>query len=72
MTRNPDMIPTKVLQRNERRKQYEAAKAARKRDRLAAKAERAAVKEANRANRDQELWAAVQRGSDLEAKGSDT
>ncbi len=62
---NPDILPTKELQRAARKKQYEAMKAKRRAEKKSKKiAERAARQEQQR-ERDQELWSALQPASRL-------
>jgi hypothetical protein len=63
---NPDLIPTKELLRMRRKADYQKAKAQRKADNLARKQEALEAKRKARAQRDEELWAALRRGSELE------
>ena len=60
------MIPAKELSRLARKRDYEKAKAARKEEKVAAKAKLKAEKAEARAARDQELWNALKKGSDIE------
>ncbi len=65
---SPDssIIPAKELARLARKRDYEKAKAARKEEKAATKAKKLAEKADARAARDQALWDALKRGSDIE------
>jgi hypothetical protein len=60
------MIPAKELARLARKRDYEKAKAARKEEKAVTKAKKLAEKADARAARDQALWNALKRGSDIE------
>lgn len=61
---NNEMKSTSDILREQRKRAYEAGKALRKAERKQEKADKRAEKLKARGDRDQELWAALKKGSD--------
>lgn len=66
MSRNPDMIPTKELLKQQRKREYELAKKKRKEEKRDEKKQAAEEKAAARAKKDAALWGLLRRGSEIE------
>ena len=60
-------IPTKDLMRNERQREYRAAKAARAAERKQEKADKQSAKAEERKKRDAELWESLSSGTRIKA-----